>query len=137
MPRHCCHSLFGLREFDRIMSRAGLCPAPGGARAGAEMRTGITVTGLGAEGRLDPATEAGTSELGAPRHPSDRRPRDAALGPPGRGDRPLGVLTTGALQHIGASQELQPFRRPVIVGTELVSLSAALTCPHAGVRPAR
>src|SRR5690606_9570454 len=32
-------------------------------------------------------------------------------------------------------EHLRPFLRPVIVGTELVSLSAVLTCIKAGIRP--
>jgi hypothetical protein len=31
---------------------------------------------------------------------------------------------------------MRPFRRPVVLGTELVSFSALLTCQHAGIRPA-
>ena len=39
------------------------------------------------------------------------------------GDRPLGVLNTGALQAYVHLQGLVPFTRPVVVGTELVGLS--------------
>jgi hypothetical protein len=45
------------------------------------------------------------------------------------------VLNTGALQAYVQLERLLPFRRPVIVGTELVSLSAVLTCRGAGARP--
>jgi NADPH-dependent 2,4-dienoyl-CoA reductase/sulfur reductase-like enzyme len=52
------------------------------------------------------------------------------------GDRPLWVLTTGALQRIAHSASPHvPFRRPVIVGTELVSFSALMTLRHLGARP--
>lgn len=51
------------------------------------------------------------------------------------GDRPVGVVTTGALQSYIAFHGLMPFRRPVIVGSELVSLSAILTCMMHGARP--
>ena len=51
------------------------------------------------------------------------------------GDRPLGVVTTGTLQAMVYLKNLVPFRRPVIVGTELVSLSSLLTCRRAGIRP--
>jgi NADPH-dependent 2,4-dienoyl-CoA reductase/sulfur reductase-like enzyme len=50
------------------------------------------------------------------------------------GDRPLNVLTTGALQRILASTHRVQFKRPVIVGTELVSFSAVLSLRDAGVR---
>ena len=42
----------------------------------------------------------------------------------------------GALQAMVYLAGQAPFRRPVIVGTELVSFSALLTCRHAGIRPA-
>jgi hypothetical protein len=51
------------------------------------------------------------------------------------GDRPWGVLTTGALQSFVYLERLRPFRRPVIVGTELVSFSAILTARKAGMQP--
>ncbi|MFT8586270.1 hypothetical protein, partial [Acetobacter papayae] len=51
------------------------------------------------------------------------------------GDRPQGVITTGTLQAGLAFHRLKPFRRPVILGTELVSLSALLTCLTHGIRP--
>ena len=51
------------------------------------------------------------------------------------GDRPLNVLTTGALQRMVAVSHRLPFRHPLIVGTELVSFSAVLTLRDCGVRP--
>src|SRR3546814_14591772 len=51
------------------------------------------------------------------------------------GARPLGVVTTGALQSLVYLAGRRPFERPVILGTELVSFSALLTCRHAGIRP--
>jgi hypothetical protein len=51
------------------------------------------------------------------------------------GDRPIGVVTTGALQSYIAFYKLMPFRRPLIVGSELISFSALLTCLTHGARP--
>jgi hypothetical protein len=51
------------------------------------------------------------------------------------GARPLGVVSTGALQSMVYLNGKRPFRRPVILGSELVSFSALLTCRHAGIRP--
>jgi NAD(P)H-nitrite reductase large subunit len=51
------------------------------------------------------------------------------------GDRPQGVLSTGALQSLVYLKSMRPFLRPVILGTELVSFSAILTCRHIGARP--
>jgi NADPH-dependent 2,4-dienoyl-CoA reductase/sulfur reductase-like enzyme len=52
------------------------------------------------------------------------------------GERPAwGVLTTGALQQLLHLTRIQPCRRPIIVGSELVSFSALLTLRRAGIRP--
>jgi NADPH-dependent 2,4-dienoyl-CoA reductase/sulfur reductase-like enzyme len=52
------------------------------------------------------------------------------------GDRPLWVITTGALQRIAHSASPHvPFRRPIVIGSELVSFSAVLTLRHLGARP--
>jgi pyruvate/2-oxoglutarate dehydrogenase complex dihydrolipoamide dehydrogenase (E3) component len=51
------------------------------------------------------------------------------------GDRPNNVLTTGALQRLIAEGSRLPFRRPIIIGTEMVSFSAALSLRDHGIRP--
>jgi hypothetical protein len=51
------------------------------------------------------------------------------------GTKPGGVLNTGSLQGLVYLDGLRPVRRPLIVGSELVSFSAFLTCRHAGARP--
>ena len=51
------------------------------------------------------------------------------------GDRPVGVLTTGTLQSTLAFHKMMPFKRPVIVGSELVTLSAVATCLTHGAKP--
>jgi thioredoxin reductase len=139
IPRHCGHSPFGLREFGRIMTGPAYARrlVASALAAGAELRTRTTVLALGADGRLELATEAGTSTMAARRiilaTGARETPRSARLV---GGERPQGVLNTGALQAFVHLQRLLPFRRPVIVGTELVSLSAVLTCLAAGARPA-
>ena len=62
------------------------------------------------------------------------RPRAARLVP---GDRPAGVLTTGALQQFSALHHQPVGRRAVIVGAEHVSFSAVLTLRHARLRRSR
>ena len=57
------------------------------------------------------------------------RPRAARLVP---GDRPLGVLTTGALQQFVSLHHHAVGRRAIVVGAEHVSFSAVLTLAHAG-----
>jgi NADPH-dependent 2,4-dienoyl-CoA reductase/sulfur reductase-like enzyme len=137
-PRHCGHPPFGMRELGRVLT------GPAYARrlveralaAGVEILTGHGVTALAPGGRLEVATPAGRRSFLARRvvlaTGVRETPRSARLI---GGDRPMGVLTTGALQAMVHLEGLAPFRRPVILGTELVSLSAVLTCRRAGIRP--
>lgn len=62
------------------------------------------------------------------------RPAAARLIP---GDRPLGVFTTGSLQRFVYEHGQAVGKRAVVVGGELVSLSALLTLRHAGATVAR
>ncbi len=59
------------------------------------------------------------------------RPRAARLIP---GARPQGIYTTGSLQRFVYQEQLPVGKRAVIVGAELVSLSALMTLMHAGVK---
>jgi len=136
--RHCRHSPFGLREFGRVYFGAayGRRLADEAARAGVVVRTGHSVVRLDDDGALLVAHERGVETLTARRvvvsAGARETPRSARLLP---GDRPIGVLTTGALQAHVAFHGLTPFRRPLIVGSEWVSLSAAFTCLMQGARP--
>ena len=51
------------------------------------------------------------------------------------GTKPGGVLSTAALQGLVYLEGIRPFRRPVVLGTELVGFSSLLTCHHLGIRP--
>lgn len=139
IPRHCGHKTFGLTEFGWLMS------GPSYARrlvakakaAGIAIRTRTTVLALKSGGELticDP--DAGTSAITARRvliaTGVRETPRAARLV---GGARPVGVLTTGALQNFIYVEGRTPFARPVVIGTELVSFSALLTCRHAGIKP--
>ncbi len=136
VPRQCHHAGFGLRDLRWVYT------GPGYARryvraaeaAGAEIRTSTTITGW--EG---PAAVTCTSPQGLGRIDAGavllatgcrERPRSARLVP---GRRPQGVFTTGSLQRFVYEQHLPVGRRAVIVGAELVSLSALMTLAHAGV----
>ena len=50
------------------------------------------------------------------------------------GTRPQGIFTTGSLQRFVHQEGLPVGKRAVIVGAELVSLSALLTLIQAGVK---
>ena len=138
VPRHCGHYPFGLRELKRLMK------GPDYARvlvrnaisAGVDIRTGTTVTALHANARLSISTADGLMNLQAERvvlctgvRESSRAQRFLS------GQRPQGVISTGALQSMVYLHGQRPFRRPVILGTELVSFSAIMTCRHLGMHP--
>ncbi len=59
------------------------------------------------------------------------RPRSARMIP---GTRPQGIFTTGSLQRFVYQEHLPVGKRAVIVGAEVVSLSALMTLNHAGVK---
>ena len=138
IPLHCGHYPFGVREYRRLMkgpdyARKNVSEAQ---NLGVEIHTETTVTALHPGGRLSLSTALGTTDLQARRvvlctgvRESSRAQRFIG------GDRPQGVLTTGALQSMVYLQGLRPFRRPVILGSELVSFSAIDTCRHLGIRP--
>jgi NADPH-dependent 2,4-dienoyl-CoA reductase/sulfur reductase-like enzyme len=136
IPRFCPHPTFGLGDYFRPMS------GPSYARRLAKLvdpgliRTSTTVTAIrpGLSALL--SSRAGEAELHAKRillaTGIRETPRAARLV---SGDRPLRVMTTGALQRMVAVSHRLPFKRPLIVGTELVSFSAVLTLRDCGVKP--
>ena len=135
---HCGHRTFGLRETGRLLSGAHYIErlVDAAMAAGVSIRTQHTVRALEEGPALDVVSPQGRLRLSARRvilaTGARETPRSARLV---SGDRPLGVLTTGALQEFVYRERLLPFRRPVIVGTELVGLSSLLTCRKHGIRP--
>lgn len=138
IPRHCAHSPYGLREFGRPM----LGPAYAAAllrratEAGVEILTGTTVTALLPGGEVEVTSDAGISRIVARLVLLTTGLREASraerfIG----GTKPGGILPVGALQAMVHLQGLRPFRRPVVLGSELVAFSALLTCRRAGIRP--
>lgn len=138
IPRHCAHPPFGLREHGRLLTGPAyaLRNVEQAERAGVDIRLRHSVVALAAAGLLQLATPEGPRSLRATRvllaTGARETPRSARLL---GGDRPLGVINTGALQAYLYLQGLKPFERPLIVGTELVSLSAVMSCRRAGIRP--
>ena len=139
VPRHSWHTGYGLRDLRRVMTGPAYARALVSAAlaAGAELRTGATVTGwtTGPDGTH---TVTLTSGRGVETVPAAavllatgcrERPRTARMVP---GDRPAGVMTTGELQqrvYLGGERMAG---RALVVGAEHVSFSAALTLAHAG-----
>jgi glycerol-3-phosphate dehydrogenase len=152
IPRLCGHTGFGLRDLHRVMT------GPTYARryrelveeAGIKVNSSTTISGwnnaAGAASRHASRRDGGWSSLtytspnglGTIETKSvllatgvRERPRSARLVP---GHRPQGVFTTGSLQRFVYEHHLPVGRRAVIIGAEIVSLSAVTTLLHAGVK---
>ena len=138
IPRHCGHSPFGMREYHRILSGTAYASRleRDALAAGVEILTRHSVTAI-EDGTILAATPGGMRRISAEKivlaTGIRETPRSARLV---TGDRPIGVINTGALQAYVHLHKLAPFKRPVIVGSELVAMSAILTCLSAGIRPA-
>jgi thioredoxin reductase len=139
VPRHSFHTGYGLRDRHRVMTGPSYAQALAGAAvaAGAQVRTGTTVTGLalspGASQLVTLTSADGIETVAAAAvllaTGCRERPRAARLVP---GDRPAGVMTTGELQqrvYLGGERLAG---RALVVGAEHVSFSAAVTLAHAG-----
>jgi thioredoxin reductase len=140
VPRHCGHPPFGMREFGLVLTGPNYARrlADRAVRAGVDFYLGccviaidcgeqIVVTGTRSEGSLRIVSKRAILATGV-----REMSRSARLI---SGERPLGVLNTGALQAFANLHQMAPFRRPVIVGTELVALSSLLTCRKIGATP--
>lgn len=138
VPRHCGHYPFGWKEFRRVLKGpeyAARIVADANA-AGVRVLTGTSVNQLHEGGRLSLSDHNGVGDLMANRVVLCTGAREGTraqrfLG----GHRPQGILPTGAVQSMAYLHAMRPFRRPVILGTELVSMSAITTCRHMGIRP--
>ena len=138
IPRHCAHSPFGLREFKRIYNGAKYA----GELSKRAINQGViiclksSVIAINKGGILELSTPDGMQILiakkviictGIRETPHANRLVS--------GQRPMGILMTAALQSTIYLKHKRPFKHPVIVGTELVSFSALLSCRHAGIQP--
>jgi len=139
VPRHSWHTGYGLRDLHRVMTGPAYARSlvSAASSAGADLRTGTTVTGwsTGPDGShaITMTSPAGLETVQAAAvllaTGCRERPRTARLVP---GDRPAGVMTTGELQqrvYLGGERLAG---RALIVGAEHVSFSAAMTLAHAG-----
>ncbi|NWK78188.1 FAD-dependent oxidoreductase [Aquitalea sp. LB_tupeE] len=136
--RHCSHSPFGMREYHRVLfgSAYGRRLAADASQAGVEVRTQHSVVRFDGAASVLVSSPRGVETLSAKRiitaTGARETPRAARLL---AGERPIGVITTATLQAYVAFHGLMPFRRPLIVGSELVSMSAILTCLSHAARP--
>lgn len=139
IPRHCGHYPYGLREFRRLMKGPAYASAlvARAVAAGVTIATGTNVVSLQDGPSVTVTSDAGVQEITARAVLLATGVRETSraarlIG----GEKPAGVMSTGALQGLVYLQGLRPFRNPVILGTELVAFSAIMTLAHAGIRPA-
>jgi thioredoxin reductase len=134
VPRHCHHTGFGLRDLRRCLTgpRYAARWVEHARRTGVDVRTETSATGWAGERTLEVTSPAGRYALSGRvvvlATGCRERPRPARLVP---GDRPAGVLTTGALQQLVYLQGARVGHRAIVVGAEHVSFSAVLTLRHA------
>ena len=137
IPRHCFHPGYGIRDLRRFTSgpRYARILTDRAVSAGADIVTKAMVTGWTPDGALEVTSPSGRFTVAARATilatGARERPRTARRIP---GDRPAGVYTTGQLQNLVHLHHEKVGTRAVIVGSELVSWSAALTLQHAGCR---
>lgn len=138
IPRHCGHYPFAMREFYRLLRGPAYAARlrVAALAAGAVIRTRTTVTALLPAGRVEITGDSGPATLSAKAVLLATGARETSraarlIG----GVKPGGAVSTGALQGLVYLNGQKPFRQPVILGTEMVSFSALLTCRHAGIRP--
>ncbi len=135
IPRHTRHWGFGLRDLHRMLAGPAYAAryVRDAAAAGVELWTATSVTGWAGARELALTSPRGRTTLRAAAivlaTGCRERPRAARLVP---GARPLGVLTTGALQQLVYVERQRVGRRAVIVGAEHVSFSAVTTLAHGG-----
>ncbi|MDQ0792616.1 FAD/NAD(P)-binding oxidoreductase [Streptomyces sp. B1I3] len=152
VPRHCLHGGFGggrtgagpqgpLGTPARTYARGGTSgPAyarqsvAAAVRAGAALRTGVTVTGWAGPRTVETTGPAGLERITATAvvlaTGARERPRSARLIP---GTRPAGVYTTGELQQAVHLHGQWVGTRAVVVGDEPVAHAAVATLRAAGV----
>lgn len=138
IPRHCGHPPFGFWEYGRVYTGPDYARrnVEEALKAGVDIRVKHSVTRLGVGGRLEGVSPDKAFVIQARRvliaTGARETPRSARLV---GGDRPVGVINTGAFQSYLYLEHLKPFDRPLIVGTELVSLSSIMSCRRAGIKP--
>ncbi|MDE2238876.1 MAG: FAD-dependent oxidoreductase [Rhodospirillales bacterium] len=134
VPRFSVQRVFGLREFGRLLTGPAYAErlAASAQAAGVEILPGHDVTALRPNGALDVLTPDGPRLFAARRVLLATGARECE---PAAGAGLGGVLNMSALQALLAAQAPPPFRRPVVVGAEMVPLSVLSLCRRHGIRP--
>ncbi len=148
MPRMCHHTGFGRADLWRMVSgpRYAQYYRELAEKSDVEVRTSTTILGWNSltptlsqrdreKYKISFTSPSGLGEIEAQAvllaTGVRERPRAARMIP---GTRPQGVYTTGSLQRFVYQEHLPVGKRAVIIGAELVSLSALMTLMHADVK---
>ena len=130
MPRFCDHPGFGMKDLHMVYSGPGYARSyvQRAQQADVDIRTSTTVTGWNGPTSLTLTSPSGLAEIEAKAvllaTGCRERPRAAQMIP---GDRSAGVFTTSSLQHFIHGYHHKPGTKAVVVGAEIVSLSALVT----------
>ncbi len=136
IPRLCHHIGFGIRDLHKMCSgpRYADYYVKEAKENKIDIRTKTTITGWEDKTGLKYTSPQGVGIFEAKAvllaTGVRERPRTARLI---SGSRPRGIFTTGSLQRFVYEKELPVGKRALIVGAELVSLSAFTTLKHAGL----
>ena len=141
IPRS-CHVFFGMRDLGRIYSGPRYAKKLDRLvrKTPTDIHTSATVTRIvpardGSLHALDVATEEGLIRCECRciliATGCFERSRESRRIP---GSRPAGIFTTGSLQQVANLQHGKPGNRALIIGSEHVSLSAAMTLSKAGTK---
>ncbi len=134
-PRHCGHLGFGMFEFKRVLSGPNYAKklAKDAKDKGINIKLKSTLTKI----------EDGILTFSTPNGVEEYKPKCTLLAfgvretpRPDRlisGTRSPDIITTGTLQRFAYLQEIKPFNKAVIVGSEIVSFSALMSAKHAGI----
>ncbi len=134
-PRHCGHLGFGIFEFQRLLS------GPDYSRKLAKKANDyqINIQLLSTLTKINDDVLVFSTPDGIKLYRAKRTilalgareiPRPSQLV---SGTRSPNIITTGALQRFVYLQKRAPFKKAVIVGSEIVSFSALMTARHAGI----
>lgn len=137
MPRMCHHTGFGREDLWRMWSGPKYAKyyRELAEKMDVEVRTSTTITSWTDKKKLAYTSPRGLGEIEAGAillaTGVRERPRAARLVP---GKRPHGVFTTGSLQRFLYQEHLLVGKHAVIIGAELVSLSALMSLMGAGIK---
>ncbi len=136
MPRFCHHPGFGREDLWRVWMGPKYAKyyRDLAEKMGVEVQTSTTILGWNESQKLSYTSPSGLGEIQAQAvllaTGIREQPRSARLIP---GTRPQGIYTTGSLQRFVYQENLPVGKRAVIIGGEVVSLSALMTLTDARI----